>query len=70
MLSAFLITSSKLPYSLSHLAAVFSPTFVIPGMLSDLSPTRASNSATLFGKTPNFSLTPFSSKKISLIELC
>ena len=32
---------SALPYSLSHFAAVFGPTFGTPGMLSELSPTSA-----------------------------
>jgi hypothetical protein len=32
---------SALPYSASHFAAVFGPTFGTPGMLSELSPTSA-----------------------------
>ena len=39
--SAFFFIPSKSPYSISHLAAVFCPTFGTPGMLSDVSPTKA-----------------------------
>ena len=62
--SAFFLIVSMSPYSLSHFAAVFCPTFGTPGMLSDVSPTRASISIIWLGLTPNFSKT-LSSLKIS-----
>ena len=39
--SALAITASSEPYWLSHLAAVFGPTFGTPGMLSTESPISA-----------------------------
>ena len=40
--------------------AVFGPTPLTPGILSELSPVKAFKSITLFGLTPSFSLTPSS----------
>ena len=39
--SAFFFIPSIFLYSLSHLTAVFGPTFSTPGTLSDLSPIKA-----------------------------
>ena len=41
ILSAFSITFRISPNSFNHLAAVLIPTFGTPGMLSDVSPTKA-----------------------------
>ena len=61
--SAFSLIFSISLNSLSHLAAVFCPTFGTPGMLSDESPTSANISLICVGLTPNFSKT-FSSLKV------
>ena len=47
MLSAFFLIASISPYSFNHFAAVLTPTFGTPGILSELSPTRASKSLIL-----------------------
>ena len=69
MASAFSTMPSAVPYSLSHLAAVLAPTFGTPGMLSDESPTSASQSMICSGNTSNFSLTPSRSSTAPVIVL-
>ncbi len=67
--AALAITFSSVPYSASHLAAVFGPHLSTPGMLSTLSPVRARKSAICSGLTPNFSTTPALSVTELLIVL-
>ena len=55
--SACLISSSKFPYSLIHLTAVFSPTLGTDGKLSDGSPLKAAKSGYCSGVNSYFSNT-------------
>jgi hypothetical protein len=50
-------SASSEPCSASHFAAVFGPTPLMPGMLSEVSPIRARYSTICAGATPNFSFT-------------
>ncbi len=67
-LPAFASTFSRVPYSFSSPAAVFSPTPGTPGMLSILSPVRERRSATWLGGTPHFSSTSAGPYHFSYIE--
>ena len=67
-LAALARTFSSVPYSLSRLAAVFSPTPGTPGMLSILSPVSASRSPTWRGGTPHFSSTSLGPYHFSYME--
>ena len=61
MAAALATRASSEPYWRSHLAAVTGPTPGTPGMLSEVSPTKASQSTIKAGGTPNFCSTPATS---------
>jgi hypothetical protein len=65
---AWASTLSSEPYCFSKPAAVFSPTPGTPGMLSILSPVRASRSGSDDGGTPHFSSTSAGPYHFSYIE--
>ncbi len=61
-LSTFAIRLSRVPYSASHLAAVFGPHPGTPFTLSTLSPTSAWKSITWSGRTPQSAISPAASR--------
>ena len=68
--AALAITPSRLPYSASHLAAVFGPHLSTPGTLSMASPISASRSTIWPARTPNLSITAASeSMRLPLMVL-
>jgi len=60
---------SSVPNSLSHLAAVFGPTFGTPGILSELSPTSREVVDDLFREYLELAFTPARSSVVSVIVL-
>ena len=74
MLAALASTASSEPYSCSHLAAVFGPTFSTPGTLSTVSPTSIWKSTISRAGTPNSACTPARSRRlpfmVSMMVMC